>query len=78
MKARVMLSTRVVGWFLLPLIGSGEIPKAPGRLVDIGGANLHIHCSGNGSPGSFSKRAFLAAHLTGRSFSLALQNSLGL
>src|SRR5262249_61933166 len=25
-------------------------PPAPGKLVDIGGRHLHIHCTGSGSP----------------------------
>src|SRR5690606_19174686 len=27
-----------------------DIGPAPGRLVDIGGRRLHIHCTGSGSP----------------------------
>src|SRR5687767_6187517 len=27
-----------------------EIGSAPGRLIDIGGRRLHLHCTGNGSP----------------------------
>ena len=27
-----------------------EIGPAPGRLVDVGGRRLHLHCMGSGSP----------------------------
>lgn len=34
----------------MPCIALGEIPSAPGKLVDIGGTRLHLNCSGTGSP----------------------------
>lgn len=45
-----MISARVGCYVLLPLILAGEIPNAPGQLVDIGGTRLHVNCSGTGSP----------------------------
>ena len=30
--------------------GPGSVPLAPGKLVDLGGHNLHVHCTGKGSP----------------------------
>jgi pimeloyl-ACP methyl ester carboxylesterase len=30
--------------------GSGRLPEAPGRLIDIGGQRLHLNCTGRGSP----------------------------
>jgi pimeloyl-ACP methyl ester carboxylesterase len=29
---------------------SAALPVAPGKLVDVGGRKLHLHCSGSGSP----------------------------
>jgi pimeloyl-ACP methyl ester carboxylesterase len=31
-------------------LGENAIPKAPGKLVDLGGHQLHVHCSGTGKP----------------------------
>lgn len=45
-----MTSARVACCVLLPFILMGEIPNAPGQLVDIGGTRLHLNCSGTGSP----------------------------
>jgi pimeloyl-ACP methyl ester carboxylesterase len=45
-----MTSARVACCVLLPFIALGEIPSAPGQLVDIGGTRLHLNCSGTGSP----------------------------
>ena len=35
---------------LLPLFAFGQIPEAPGQLVDAGGVKLHMNCAGTGSP----------------------------
>lgn len=35
---------------LLPFLAFGQIPEAPGELVDAGGVKLHINCAGIGSP----------------------------
>jgi hypothetical protein len=37
------------------LIGVGvcladEVPKAPGKMVDLGGHRLHVNCTGRGGP----------------------------
>ncbi len=35
---------------ILPAFASGAPAEAPGRMIDIGGHRLHIHCSGEGAP----------------------------
>jgi pimeloyl-ACP methyl ester carboxylesterase len=45
-----MITARVACCMLLPLAVVGEIPNAPGQLIDIGGTRLHLNCSGKGSP----------------------------
>jgi pimeloyl-ACP methyl ester carboxylesterase len=35
---------------ILPFLAFGQIPDAPGQLVDAGGVKLHINCAGTGSP----------------------------
>ena len=38
--------------FVLALLASAlpPVPAPPGRLIDVGGRNLHIYCTGSGSP----------------------------
>jgi hypothetical protein len=45
-----MISARIACGILLPFLVGGEIPDAPGQLIDIGGTRLHLNCSGTGSP----------------------------
>jgi len=46
-----MLAARIAFAVLLAcMIAFGEIPNAPGQLVDIGSSKLHINCSGAGTP----------------------------
>src|SRR5688572_33353081 len=48
------MSTLHLAIFLLLTVLLGaqevEIGSAPGRLIDIGGRRLHLHCTGTGSP----------------------------
>src|SRR5688572_17872496 len=48
------MSTLHLAIFLLLTVLLGaqevEIGSAPGRLIDIGGRRLHLHCTGSGSP----------------------------
>lgn len=32
------------------LLAQGDVGRPPGRLVDVGGRTLHVHCTGSGSP----------------------------
>ncbi|MFN0104970.1 MAG: alpha/beta fold hydrolase [Bryobacteraceae bacterium] len=36
--------------FLIALPLVAQVPEPPGQPVDLGGRNLHIHCTGSGSP----------------------------
>lgn len=33
-----------------PAFATDEVPKAPGKMVDLGGHRLHVNCSGSGGP----------------------------
>jgi pimeloyl-ACP methyl ester carboxylesterase len=49
MKVAIVLCAAI--WSATPLIAQqAEIGPPPGRLVDIGGRRLHLHCAGSGSP----------------------------
>src|SRR5688572_252450 len=43
-------ATRLLLLSLFPLLVYGEIPAAPGQLVDTAGGRLHINCTGTGTP----------------------------
>ena len=36
--------------FVATIAFATDVPRAPGKLVDIGGHKLHVHCMGKGSP----------------------------
>jgi pimeloyl-ACP methyl ester carboxylesterase len=46
------LITALVVISFIPVLALGEraTPPPPGKLVDLGGHQLHVHCSGNGKP----------------------------
>jgi pimeloyl-ACP methyl ester carboxylesterase len=45
-----LLSLVVVAILAAPTIAQDVVVSPPGRLVDIGGRRLHLHCTGSGSP----------------------------
>ncbi|MCW5979090.1 MAG: alpha/beta hydrolase [Bryobacteraceae bacterium] len=47
----------------IPLLLWSQIPPPPGRLVDIGGRALHIHCVGEGSPAVILEAGFPGSSL---------------
>lgn len=40
-----------------------QIPEAPGKLVDIGGRSLHLHCTGSGEPAVILEAGFPGSSL---------------
>jgi len=44
---RMRLAAVIIG---LVLLGHAQAQPPPGRLIDVGGRKLHLHCSGMGSP----------------------------
>lgn len=40
----------LVLWFASTPIIAAEFPAIPGQRFDVGGYQLHIHCTGSGSP----------------------------
>lgn len=49
MKAFLILCASFAAGATLPAQGS-DIGRPPGRLMDVGGRRLHVHCTGSGSP----------------------------
>lgn len=48
---------------ILPFLAFGQIPDAPGQLVDVGGVKLHINCAGSGSPAVVLEAGFPGSSL---------------
>jgi pimeloyl-ACP methyl ester carboxylesterase len=46
----MLLSAGAFGVAAAPQSGGAAEPKAPGKLFDVGGYRLHLHCTGGGSP----------------------------
>lgn len=53
MRPRYLMTSAALWALLLSVAGAQtptEVPKPPGRMVDIGGRRLHLNCSGKGTP----------------------------
>jgi pimeloyl-ACP methyl ester carboxylesterase len=48
---------------LLALAASGEIPQAPGQLIESRGVRMHLNCSGTGSPSVILEAGFPGSSL---------------
>ncbi|MEV1172441.1 hypothetical protein [Nonomuraea sp. NPDC049784] len=47
--AVVVVLAAITGFCYESVARQGD-PPAPGRLVDVGGHRLHVHCTGSGAP----------------------------